>query len=281
MFAGLKGGFKTGARLGLWTGAFLGVEQAVDAGLRQAVALAGRKADDVKTTWAAGGVAGLVMAAAAGWVCTSSCSFPTPLLADTSLRASRPVTARFRWSEVLLRTSAGRHRRRSDRRARLDEGTAAEGSMRHQEGQSDTAPRPACCLKHWRIARRYESRQVLSSSASSKDCELDPALTVLSAARQSPSPPVPHRTQCANIPTHVSIPGQTARSTAPPVVRLAFASRPRRTLFSDVCRHCWGLRRASQSQRFAFHGYRRPHLNSRTRCRTTRGRDGGLFGDGE
>ncbi|BGP21822.1 hypothetical protein Rt10032_c01g0520 [Rhodotorula toruloides] len=67
LFAGLKGGFKTGARLGLWTGAFLGLEQAVDAGLRQGIVLAGPRAEDIKTTWAAGGVSGLGMAGAASW----------------------------------------------------------------------------------------------------------------------------------------------------------------------------------------------------------------------
>ncbi|BGP29028.1 hypothetical protein JCM10296v2_000764 [Rhodotorula toruloides] len=67
LFAGLKGGLKTGARLGLWTGAFLGLEQAVDAGLRQGLVLAGRRADEVRTTWVAGGVAGLGMAGAASW----------------------------------------------------------------------------------------------------------------------------------------------------------------------------------------------------------------------
>lgn len=69
LFAGLKGGLKTGARLGLWTGAFLGLEQAVDAGLRQGLVLAGRRADEVRTTWAAGGAAGMGMAGAANWFC--------------------------------------------------------------------------------------------------------------------------------------------------------------------------------------------------------------------
>lgn len=74
LWAGIKGGLRTGGRLALWTGAFLTLEETVDSGLRSAVQLGQPTAsDDVLGTKAgAGALAGVAMAGAASWWCASS-----------------------------------------------------------------------------------------------------------------------------------------------------------------------------------------------------------------
>ncbi|GAA5842331.1 hypothetical protein JCM9279_005347 [Rhodotorula babjevae] len=69
MWAGIKGGLRTGGRLALWTGAFLTLEETVDSGLRSAVQLVQPTAGDeaLGTKAGAGAIAGVGMAAAASW----------------------------------------------------------------------------------------------------------------------------------------------------------------------------------------------------------------------
>ncbi|GAA5895969.1 hypothetical protein JCM5296_003157 [Sporobolomyces johnsonii] len=63
LFAGLKGGFRTGSRLGLWTGAFVALQEGIDAGITKAL---GTHVDEMPTRWAAGAVSGVALASAAG-----------------------------------------------------------------------------------------------------------------------------------------------------------------------------------------------------------------------
>lgn len=72
-WAGIKGGLRTGARLGLWTGAFLGCEEAVDRAIRAGLDQAGvHDPQNVKSKWVSATVSGAALSAAAGWYCTSS-----------------------------------------------------------------------------------------------------------------------------------------------------------------------------------------------------------------
>ncbi|GAA5902091.1 hypothetical protein JCM6882_006699 [Rhodosporidiobolus microsporus] len=70
LYSGLKGGFRTGVRLGAWTTAFVMLQDGLDTAGRKAVALYVPGGEDrlegVKTRWAAGGMAGAGLAAAAG-----------------------------------------------------------------------------------------------------------------------------------------------------------------------------------------------------------------------
>ncbi|GAA5831783.1 hypothetical protein JCM11251_003880 [Rhodosporidiobolus azoricus] len=70
LYSGLKGGFRTGLRLGAWTTAFVTLQDGLDTAGRKAVALyvpgGERRLEEVKTRWAAGGLAGVGLAAAAG-----------------------------------------------------------------------------------------------------------------------------------------------------------------------------------------------------------------------
>lgn len=71
-WSGIKGGLRTGARLGLWTGAFLGCEDLVDRGCRAAVRQSGYDdPDHVRSKWISGTVSGGALAGVAGWYCTS------------------------------------------------------------------------------------------------------------------------------------------------------------------------------------------------------------------
>ncbi|TKA55442.1 hypothetical protein B0A53_02368 [Rhodotorula sp. CCFEE 5036] len=67
-WAGIKGGLRTGARLGLWTGAFLGCEEAVDRAIRAGLDQAGvHDPQNVKSKWISATVSGAALSAAAGW----------------------------------------------------------------------------------------------------------------------------------------------------------------------------------------------------------------------
>ncbi|GAA6005674.1 hypothetical protein JCM10207_005291 [Rhodosporidiobolus poonsookiae] len=70
LYAGIKGGLKTGGRLALWTGAFVSVADVLDTYGRKAIVAASggneRVLDGVKTRFAAGGMAGVGLAVAAG-----------------------------------------------------------------------------------------------------------------------------------------------------------------------------------------------------------------------
>ncbi|BGP53106.1 hypothetical protein JCM8202_004190 [Rhodotorula sphaerocarpa] len=67
-WSGIKGGLRTGARLGLWTGAFLGCEDLVDRGCRAAVRQSGYDdPDHVRSKWISGTVSGGALAGVAGW----------------------------------------------------------------------------------------------------------------------------------------------------------------------------------------------------------------------
>ncbi|GAA5862811.1 hypothetical protein JCM8547_006555 [Rhodosporidiobolus lusitaniae] len=69
LYAGLLGGLKTGVRLSAWTTAFVTLEDAIDAGTRKAWTVYSgdeKLLDGYKTKWAAGGTAGVGIAAAAG-----------------------------------------------------------------------------------------------------------------------------------------------------------------------------------------------------------------------
>lgn len=87
LYKGIKGGFKTGTRLALWTTAFVATQEALDKAARKAVSVYSPRGDKTlegwKTKWAAGGTAGVGIAAAAGAFCAfffslSSISTPTP-----------------------------------------------------------------------------------------------------------------------------------------------------------------------------------------------------------
>ncbi|GAA5879322.1 hypothetical protein JCM3774_006434, partial [Rhodotorula dairenensis] len=67
-WAGIKGGLRTGSRLGLWTGAFLGCEEVVDRAVRAGLAQAGvHDPEHVKSKWASATVSGAALSVAAGW----------------------------------------------------------------------------------------------------------------------------------------------------------------------------------------------------------------------
>ncbi|TNY21696.1 hypothetical protein DMC30DRAFT_350148 [Rhodotorula diobovata] len=95
LWAGIKGGLRTGARLALWTGAFLSLEESVDAGIRSAVSLARptpteEQRDVLRTKWAAGAVAGAGMAGAASWWCASLSLSHSPPFPPPSAPLTRP-----------------------------------------------------------------------------------------------------------------------------------------------------------------------------------------------
>lgn len=79
-WAGIKGGLRTGARLGLWTGAFLGCEEAVDRAIRTGLDQAGvHDPQNVKSKWVSATVSGAALSVAAGWYCTSFLLSPLSL----------------------------------------------------------------------------------------------------------------------------------------------------------------------------------------------------------
>ncbi|GAA5959065.1 hypothetical protein JCM21900_000010 [Sporobolomyces salmonicolor] len=86
LFAGLKGGFRTGSRLGLWTGAFVALQEGIQAGIAQAL---GSHLGERPTRWAAGAVAGVTLASAAGaWYRLSRYTAPRRLLLGLTMGAA-------------------------------------------------------------------------------------------------------------------------------------------------------------------------------------------------
>ncbi|GAA6043556.1 hypothetical protein JCM8097_001222 [Rhodosporidiobolus ruineniae] len=71
LYGGIKGGLATGARLGLWTAAFVTLQDALDRGARRVVEvqLGDDKAlEGYRTKAVAGGLAGVGLAGAAGYI---------------------------------------------------------------------------------------------------------------------------------------------------------------------------------------------------------------------
>ncbi|BGP12945.1 hypothetical protein JCM10213_004366 [Rhodosporidiobolus nylandii] len=69
LYGGIKGGLRTGFRLGAWTTAFVGLQDALDTALHAGTARFSAGEDPLegaKTRWVAGGLAGVGLAGAAG-----------------------------------------------------------------------------------------------------------------------------------------------------------------------------------------------------------------------
>lgn len=82
MFGGVKGGLKTGAKLGSWTLAFVGLQEVMERG-RQSILSETQR--EIPSRWATGAVAGTTLAGAAAAICASLPSYVPP----------RPYTVRF------------------------------------------------------------------------------------------------------------------------------------------------------------------------------------------
>lgn len=66
MYGGITGGLKTGARLGAWTVVFVGLQEGIEYSIKR---VAPSALENVSTRWAAGGIAGVSLAAASSRLC--------------------------------------------------------------------------------------------------------------------------------------------------------------------------------------------------------------------
>lgn len=68
MFGGVKGGLRTGAKLGSWTLAFVGMQEIVERGRKS---LLSEQQRELPSRWASGALAGTTLAGAAALICQS------------------------------------------------------------------------------------------------------------------------------------------------------------------------------------------------------------------
>lgn len=73
MHGGIKGGLKTGGRLGAWTLAFIGLEEGIEYGMRS---VSSTGLEGWRTRSISGGISGLALASAATQICLLKCSLP-------------------------------------------------------------------------------------------------------------------------------------------------------------------------------------------------------------